>query len=165
MISKPKAKPPSTKKLASGTTARAVKEWIGKSPDDWPPPPRVQLRLLERQHGKCAITGRKFQVGDEKRMDHKLPQADGGVNRESNLQWILDDAAHKPKSKAEAKVRKRVRKRAKTHAGLKAPPKRPLESRNDLQTAKPDKDRLPVPSHLPTELERRYGIVAKPRRR
>ena len=59
-----------TKKLASGTTARAVKEWIGKSPDDWPPPPRVQLRILERQKGKCAITGHKFATGDKKQLDH-----------------------------------------------------------------------------------------------
>ena len=150
-------KPPSTK-LASGTTARAAKEWIGKSPDDWPPPPRVQLRILERQKGKCAITGHKFRPGDKKRLDHLIPLADGGVNRERNLQWLFE-AQHKDKTTAEAKVRKAVRKRAKTHAGIKTAPTQPLRSRNDLaQKAPPKVAKLPLPTG-PNQLMRRYGIV------
>jgi 5-methylcytosine-specific restriction enzyme A len=145
------------KKLASGTTARAVKEWIGKTPDA-KVPDHVQLRVFERQKGECALTGHKFRPGDKKRLDHVLAVADGGKNRESNLWWILD-APHKTKTKAEAAVRKRVRKKAKAHAGIKAPPARPFQSRNDLATAdKPKVKKLPVP-RTPTELERRYGIV------
>jgi 5-methylcytosine-specific restriction endonuclease McrA len=157
MVSKLKTKPASTK-LPSGTTARSVKEWVGKSPDDWPPPPRVQLRILERQRGKCAITGSKFVVGDKKQMDHKIPQADGGENRESNVHWILTVAAHHPKTKAEAAVRKKVRAKAKKHAGIKRVTKRPLESRNNLQAASPDQKRLPTPSHLPSQIERLYAL-------
>ena len=144
-------------KLASGTTARAIPEWKGKTPDA-KVPSTVQLRILERQKGRCALTDHKFRPGDQKRLDHKIPVIDGGKNWESNLQWLWD-APHKEKTKAEAKVRKSVRKRAKTHAGVKAPPKRPLQSRNDLATAEPPKaKKLPPPTHLPTQLERRYGI-------
>jgi 5-methylcytosine-specific restriction enzyme A len=160
MISKPKAKPSTKRKLPSGTTARALPEWIGKSPDT-PVPDRVQLRILERQHGKCAITGHKFRVGDKKSLDHKIPAADGGENREGNRQWILTEKAHKPKTKAEAKVRKGVRKRAKTHAGIRPAPKQPLASRNDLPQKTPPKvAKVPFPSHLPSQLERLYGIRA-----
>jgi hypothetical protein len=144
-------------KLASGTTARAVPEWIGKTPDT-KVPDAVQLRIFERQKGKCALTGHTFRPGDKKHLDHKVPAIDQGENRESNLQWVWD-APHKAKTKAEAAVRKKVRAKAKSHAGLKAPPVRPLQSRNDLPTAdKPKVKKLPVPD-TPTELERRYGIV------
>lgn len=145
------------KKLASGTTARALPEWKGKTPDTRPPS-NVQLRILARQGGKCAITGHKFRTGDKKRLDHVIPVIDGGKNWESNLQWLWDDP-HKDKTAKEAAARKKVRKRAKTHAGVKAPPKRPLESRNDLPTSdKPKVKKLPTPTHLPTQLERLYGI-------
>jgi 5-methylcytosine-specific restriction enzyme A len=156
MISKPKARPASTK-LASGTTARALPEWIGKTPDT-PVPDRVQLRILQRQHGKCALTGRKFRVGDKKRLDHILAVIDGGKNQESNLWWIID-AEHKDKTKAEAAVRKKVRARAKKHAGIKRVAKQPLQNRNDLAQKPPPKvAKVPFPSHLPSQLERLYGI-------
>jgi 5-methylcytosine-specific restriction endonuclease McrA len=159
------------KKLARGA-ARAIKEWIGRTPDT-PAPDGVRLRVWERQKGKCAITARKITTGDKKRLDHKVPVADWTGepphgNRESNLQWILD-APHKVKTKAEAAVRKKVRKRAKSHAGIKTPSPRPLQSRNDLPTsAKPKIKKIPPPTHLPTQLERLYGIrdeEAKPRRK
>jgi hypothetical protein len=144
-------------KLASGTTARSGFEWVGATPDT-PAPPRVQLRVLERQGGRCAITGHKFRPGDKKRLDHIKPVIDGGANSESNLQWLWDEP-HKEKTAKEAAVRKTARKRAKSHAGVKAPPKRPLVSRNDLATAAPQKiKKLPTPTHLPTQLERLYGI-------
>lgn len=153
----------SAPKLASGATSRSGFEWIGATPDARVPP-RVQLRILDRQAGKCAATGRKFRVGDPKRLDHIKPLADGGAHAEGNLQWILD-ATHKAKTRAEAAVRKTVRAKAKAHAGIKRPPARPLESRNDLaQRPKPKVAKLPTPTG-PSNLERRYGIVEKPRRR
>lgn len=143
--------------MVSGTRARSVPEWRGKTPDTRPPL-QVQLRILERQGGKCAITGHKFRPGDKKRLDHRIPAADQGENRESNLQWLWE-TPHKEKTAKEAAVRKTVRKLAKTHAGLKAPPARPMQSRNDL-AAKPEPKvkKLPFPSHMPTQLERLYGI-------
>jgi hypothetical protein len=162
-MTKPRPKP---KKLASGTTARAAAEWVGKSPDDWPPPPRVQLRILERQGGKCAITGRKFRVGDKKVMDHIKAQADGGANRESNVHWILEVDAHKPKTKAEAAVRKKVRAVAKAHAGIKPVQHKPLQGKDfpmGHQESKRDKNRIPMPSG-PSALMRRGFVPATGKR-
>jgi hypothetical protein len=144
------------------TSGRPVKEWVGKTPAS-PPPPSVGLRVWERQKGVCALTGRKIRPGDQKRLDHKVPLADGGENRESNLQWLLVDA-HKDKTKAEAAERKIVRRKAKAHHGLKPPPERPLQSRNDLPVSKhagKRGPRLPMPSS-PTGLQRRYPPKGKP---
>lgn len=153
-------------RLHSGTTARALPEWQGKTPSTRPPL-QVQLRILARQGGKCAITGHRFAPGDQKRLDHTIPAADGGPNSEGNLRWVLD-IDHRAKTKAEAGERAKVRAKAIAHAGIRATPSRPLESRNDLpqgaQAAKRTKDRLPVPS-TPSELERRYGIVDRSRKR
>lgn len=136
---------------------RAVKEWVGKTPDT-PAPDRVRMRVWERQKGACAITGVKIRPGDKKRLDHKTPVADwtgeGHGNRESNLQWILD-APHKEKTKAEAGLRKKVRATASAHAGVRKPPERKLESRNDLPTGKPKVEKLPPPRGL-TNLQRRF---------
>lgn len=149
-----KKRPP---KLPSGTTARAVAEWVGAHPDS-EPTETVKLRILARQAGKCALTGRKFLKGDAKRLDHIKPLRDGGENCESNLQWILSDK-HKEKTADEAAERKKVRAKQVADAGLKTESKRPLQSRNDL--AKSDKEpkitRAPM-DHMPSNLARRYGI-------
>ncbi len=95
---------------------RKVPAWIGTT-DDAKIPLQVQLRVLVKQHGRCAVTGHKFTPGDAKRLDHIVPIADGGLHGETNLQWILD-IEHKAKTKAEAEVRARVRSVAVKHAGL-----------------------------------------------
>jgi 5-methylcytosine-specific restriction protein A len=97
---------------------RSTEEWIGKTADTWPPPLTVQLRVLMRQDGKCAITGHKFAPGDAKQLDHIIPVRDGGENRERNLQWLLDALAHKPKTAAENSARAPIIQRAKTHNGI-----------------------------------------------
>ena len=131
---------------------RSTEEWIGKTADTWPPPEAVQLRVLLRQDGKCAITGHRFAPGDKKRLDHIIPLADGGKNRESNLQWLLDDEAHKPKTKREAGERAKVRARAKSHAGIKTPPKRPIPQR-----ARPPGKETKLPAPGQSEIYRRYN--------
>ena len=161
MATKQVAKP--RQKLKS-QFARATSEWKGKTPDTVAPL-QVQMRVLTRQGGACAITGVKFAPGDKKRLDHKTPIIDGGKNWESNLQWILE-GAHKDKTAKEATVRKVVRKLAKTHAGVKSPPARPMQSRNDLaKKPEPKVKKLPFPSHMPTQLERLYGIKEPTRRK
>ncbi len=141
-----------SRKLPSGTTARAVLEWIGATPDT-PPPKRVKLRIVLRQGGKCAVTGKKFGPKATPRFDHIIAQADGGENRESNLQAILEDGAHKPKTAQEATARAHVRARQQTNIGIKDQPKRALQSRNDLSRPKTESkisesgriERLPLP--------------------
>ena len=93
--------------------ARAVKEWRGKT-DDTPPSTACKRRILARQNDCCALTGLPFDEKNKPRFDHKVPIWLGGANRESNLQALRDEEAHKPKTKAEAKVR------AKVHANIDA---------------------------------------------
>ena len=95
---------------------RKIPPWVGTT-DDAKIPLQVQLRVLVKQHGRCAVTGHKFTPGDAKRLDHIVPIADGGLHGETNLQWILD-VEHKAKTKAEAEVRARIRSVAAKHAGL-----------------------------------------------
>jgi 5-methylcytosine-specific restriction protein A len=140
-------------KIASGTTARSVPEWIGKTPDT-EAPMLVKLRILLRQGGRCAITGHEFHPGDKRHLDHIIPRIDGGQNRESNLQWILDEP-HKAKTSAEAKTRSKTRRQAATHAGIKPPPKRPLQSRGFPKAGKTRSDRIPLPG-TPTALSRQF---------
>jgi 5-methylcytosine-specific restriction endonuclease McrA len=138
--------------LPSGTTGRRKAEWFGKTPDTRPPL-QVQLRVLERQGGKCALSGVKFQPGDKRRCDHKRPLEDGGLNRESNLQIILDDE-HEIKTAQENAARGKTKRAAMAHQGLREPPV--MQSRNDLKRDKPKREQLPLPTGL-TPLQRRMG--------
>jgi 5-methylcytosine-specific restriction endonuclease McrA len=128
---------------------RKVSPWVGTT-DDAKIPLQVQLRVLVRQHGRCAVTGHKFTPGDAKRLDHIKPLADGGLHGETNLQWILD-IEHKAKTKAEAEVRARVRGVAARHAGLERPGKVKIRQR-----PKPEKAPLRVAAGK-SEIARRYG--------
>ncbi|WP_207213042.1 HNH endonuclease [Mesorhizobium sp. Pch-S] len=87
--------------------ARSVEEWIGRT-DDTRPSKACQRRILDRQDYRCALTGLPFDDKNKPRFDHKVPLWLGGENRESNLQALREEEAHKPKTKAEAKVRAKV---------------------------------------------------------
>lgn len=67
---------------------RSVKEWRGKT-DDTPVPPRVRNRVFMACGGVCALAGRKIQTGEAWDIDHIIALANGGENRESNLQCVL----------------------------------------------------------------------------
>ena len=122
---------------------RSTDEWIGRTADTWPPPEAVQFRVLLRQNGKCAVTGHKFRPGDKKQLDHIIEMADGGENRESNLQWLLDAEAHKPKSAAAATERAKIRAKAKAHAGI-TKTKGTLKSRGFVRKERAHAGRPPV---------------------
>ncbi len=94
---------------------RKVQEWIGRN-DDAMPPVSVFDRLYEKQGGKDAITGLPFQPGDKIVRDHTEPLADGGENREANLQ-LLTEATPKAKTGKEATVRAKVRRNHERHRG------------------------------------------------
>jgi 5-methylcytosine-specific restriction enzyme A len=125
---------------------RKTPPWIGTT-DDAKVPLQVQLRVLVKQKGRCAITGHKFTPGDAKRLDHIIPLADGGAHAEPNLQWILD-VEHKAKTKGEAQERARVRSLAAKHAGLERPKR--------WRRAKPEKAPLAVAAGQ-SEIARRFG--------
>lgn len=101
--------------------ARTVKEWIGRT-DNSAPTDACKLRILDRQGGKCAITGHVFRPGDVIEYDHKVPIWLGGSNRESNLQAVIGEA-HKRKTQAEATVRAKINATRKKHLLGKKPAK------------------------------------------
>lgn len=94
---------------------RTVGEWIGRN-DDVMPPRSVYDRLWAAQDGKDAITGVPFLPGDRIIRDHVIPLADGGENRETNLQLILE-ATSIDKTAREAVERGRYRRIRAKHRG------------------------------------------------
>lgn len=128
----------------SKARGRSVTEWIGKTPDTWPPPPHVLLRILRRHDHTCYITKMKIPPGVTPEFDHIVELEDGGENRESNIAPVLP-AAHKVKSADARKRRAKADAAAKKAAGIKPEPVRPLQSRNDLagrpKAEKPKKER------------------------
>jgi 5-methylcytosine-specific restriction protein A len=87
--------------------ARTVEEWRGRT-DNTPPSAACKRRILDRQGHVCALTGLPFDDKHKPRFDHRVPLWLGGENRETNLQALREEEAHKPKTAAEAKVRAKV---------------------------------------------------------
>lgn len=105
---------------------RAVPEWIGATPDA-KVPPRVRLRIFEREGGRCHISGRKIMPGEPWDLDHGVALINGGEHRESNLFPALRDK-HREKTRADVAEKARTARKRKAHLGIK-PAKRPLQSR------------------------------------
>lgn len=79
---------------------RTVPEWIGKT-DDSSIPPRVRVRVFDRQGGRCAECDRKLGVaGEPFDVDHITALVNGGENRESNLR-ALCRPCHRGKTAAD----------------------------------------------------------------
>lgn len=100
--------------------ARAVDEWVGKTPDT-KVPDRVRLRIFQREGGKCWISGRKIQAGDAWDLDHKVALINGGQHAESNLFPALRDK-HREKTAADVAEKARIAKLAKRAAGIRKEP-------------------------------------------
>lgn len=103
---------------------RAVKEWIGKTPDT-KAPPRVRLRILERENHTCYLSGRKILPGEPWQADHKIAIINGGENRETNLFPALVDK-HAEKTKRDVAEKAHRDALAKSHAGIKSASTRKL---------------------------------------
>ncbi|HMT13155.1 MAG TPA: HNH endonuclease [Aestuariivirga sp.] len=104
-------------RLASNTTARAVSEWIGNTPDA-KIPNAVRLRVFERYGGFCAVSGRKIMPADKWDCDHIIPLKDGGEHREGNLQPVLADFHH-AKTAEENHTRGKVKRTRQKYLGIK----------------------------------------------
>lgn len=96
---------------------RSVPEWIGKT-DDAKVPPRVRLRIFEREGGKCHLTGQLIRPGDAWDLDHKIPLILGGQHRESNLYPALQEP-HRQKTKMEVATKSKIAAVRKKHLGIK----------------------------------------------
>ena len=103
---------------------RTVPEWVGDSADSTPPP-RVRLRVFERDGGRCHRCTRGIRAGDAWTLEHLIALCNGGRNAETNLgltcRWCLpeknaEDVAEKA---AVARVRSK-------HIGIKPRQSRPM---------------------------------------
>lgn len=100
-------------------TGRPVPEWIGATPNA-AIPPRVRLRIFERDNGICHISGRKIMPGDAWDCDHKVALINGGEHRESNLAPALRDK-HREKTAADVAEKARTARIRARHLGIKKP--------------------------------------------
>ena len=96
---------------------RQVEEWIGKT-DDAPVPPRVRLRIFERDNGVCHLSGRKIMAGEKWELEHKIALCLGGQHRESNLAPALV-LPHRQKTKSDRRMKAKNDRVRKRHIGIK----------------------------------------------
>jgi 5-methylcytosine-specific restriction protein A len=97
--------------------SRAVDEWVGKG-DDAQVPPRVRLRVFQRDGGTCQCgCTRRITPGTPWMTDHAVALVNGGQNRESNLRTLLVDC-HARKTAGDVAEKSVVAKVAKKHVGL-----------------------------------------------
>lgn len=100
--------------------SRSLPEWIGKT-DDTAPPPRVKLRIIDRQGGRCAYCMRKLGVaGEGIEFDHTRALINGGENREANLQ-ALCLICHRGKTREDVAEKSKVDRVRKKALGLNRP--------------------------------------------
>lgn len=98
---------------------RQTDEWIGAT-DDTSVPPRVRLRVYEKFNGRCPKCTRKLQPGQWD-CDHVIALANGGENRESNLQPLCDNPCHSQKTKSDVADKSKSYRKRRSHAGIKKP--------------------------------------------
>lgn len=100
-------------------TGRSNTEWVGRTPDT-KIPEHVQLRIWDREGGRCYLTGRKLRAG-EYDFEHVIALAlwtgeDHG-NRESNIR-LAYRPAHRDKTKADRKAKAKSDRVRKKHVGI-----------------------------------------------
>lgn len=98
-------------------TDRTLPEWIGKTADT-AIPPRVKLRLIDGQGGKCASCVRNLGLaGEPIEFDHIIALINGGENREANLQ-ALCPFCHRGKTAEDVAEKSTVARKRKKALGL-----------------------------------------------
>ena len=114
---------------------RSVKEWRGAT-DDSPVPPRVRLRVIERQDHRCALCTREITRRNKAEIDHKVPLILGGINAEHNLWALCAVPCHQDKTRSEVKVKAQVAKARMDRVGIKRESIRPVpgSKRSRLQS-------------------------------
>ena len=116
--------------------SRSVPEWIAKS-DDAKVPPRVRLRIFERECGMCHLSGRKIMPGEPWDLDHKVALINGGRHCESNLFPALRDK-HRIKTAADVAEKAAINKTRAAYVGADDPNRPKMQGRQF-----PKKERQP----------------------
>ena len=100
--------------------ARSTKEWRGKT-DDTQAPPRVRLRVLDRDKGVCHWCKTQIKAPVESwQADHVIAIINGGENRETNLAPIHGHC-HVEKTGEDIASKKKVAEVRKKHLGVVKP--------------------------------------------
>lgn len=98
--------------------SRAVKEWIGATPDT-AVPDRVRVRVFTAKDGRCHSCTRKIPAGEAWTCEHMTALVNGGENRERNLDvtcgWCLP-----AKNAADVAEKSKVYTKRKRHLGVKS---------------------------------------------
>lgn len=85
--------------------SRIVDEWRGKN-DNTPIPPRVRVRVFERDEKRCRLCSTPIH-GGRWQCDHTIALINGGENRESNLRCICA-GCHKIKTASDVAEKSKV---------------------------------------------------------
>ena len=124
---------------------RTVKEWVGRT-DDAMPPPRVRLRIFDRENGICHICQQRIQTGQKWEPDHDPALINGGQNRES-MMFPVHKTCHAIKTKADVAEKAKVqRTRAKDVGAIK--PKGRIKSAGFQKKERAEKLPVPEPRRL-----------------
>lgn len=130
--------------------ARSVPHWQGRT-DDTPVPPRVRLRVWDREQGKCHRCVRNIPVGDAWIIEHRHAIILGGPNAEPNL--CLTCSWCKPQKDAEDQAAKAETARVRSkHLGIRAPSR--------WQSA--PRQKAPPQRRASTPLTKRVGYFPEP---
>lgn len=97
--------------------SRTVSEWIADH-DDQAIPPRVKVRIFERDGGRCRACTVVIRGKVSPQYDHVIALANGGEHRETNLQ-LLCEPCHAGKTKADVAEKSRVYRKKAAHLGIK----------------------------------------------
>ena len=128
-------------------TGRATSEWVGKSADS-KIPEYVQLRIWDREGGRCYLTGKKLRRG-EYDFEHVIALAlwtgDGHGNRESNIR-LAYRPAHRDKTRQDVAAKAASDRVRKKHVLPRKPSK----------WAKPDKAPAPAQRRATTPLAPKF---------
>jgi len=104
--------------------ARSVPEWIAGN-DNTSLPDRVKLRILDHYQRCCAICHRAIFPWEKWGFDHIIALANGGSNREKNLQPLCA-SCHKKKTRSDLAIKSKITRTRKRHLGLRKAKGRPL---------------------------------------
>ena len=124
--------------------ARSTAEWIAKH-DDQAIPPRVKLRIFERDGGKCHICELAIKTGETWDADHVIALVNGGRHAETNLA-PAHKHCHVSKNVIDVKTKAKIARVKKKDIGI-TKPKGTIPQRGFPTVEKPkrgiDKSALP----------------------
>lgn len=96
---------------------RASNEWIGATPDTRAPD-YVRLRVFNRYHGICYLSGKKIRPGDAWDLEHVKALCNGGENRESNMAPAFRGKVHQQKTASDRALKAKTDSMQRKHIGI-----------------------------------------------